>query len=92
MKIEVAPENLRLMLLAYGMEHPYRVLALEEIFQSLPGVDREKIKQMLDHLAAEGLVTKFSSRYCYNKSIPDELRRRIERLITPSGTIRTVGN
>ena len=90
-KTEVAPENLRLMLLAYGMEHPYRVLALEEIFHYLPGVDREKIRGILDGLATEGLLTKFSSRYCFNRSIPDELRRSIERALTPSGTLKVAG-
>jgi hypothetical protein len=86
--MEIAPETLRLKLISYGMEHPYRVLALEEIFQSLPGIHRDNIKQTLDLLAAEGLVTKFSSRYCFNRTIPAELRRYIERAITPSGTIR----
>jgi len=90
-KTGVAPENLRLMLLAYGMEHPYRVLALEEIFHSLPGVDRDKIKGILDRLATEGLVTRFASRYCFNRSIPEELRRHIERALTPSGTMKVVG-
>src|SRR6185295_7728330 len=87
---QVAPENLRLMLLAYGMDHPYRVIAQEEIFQSLPHVNREKIKEMLDRLAGEGLLTKFSSRYCFNKPFPADLSRSIERVITPSGTIRLV--
>ncbi len=88
LKMEIAPETLRLKLISYGMEHPYRVLALEEIFQSLPGIHRESIKQTLDILAAEGLLTKFSSRYCFNKSIPEDMRRYVERAITPSGTIR----
>lgn len=87
-RAQVASENLRLMLLAYGMDHPYRVIAQEEIFQLLPYVNREKIKEMLDHLAGEGLLTKFSSRYCFNKPIPTELSSSIKRVVTPSGTIR----
>jgi len=87
-RTQIAPENLRLMLLAYGMDHPFRVIAQEEIFQSLPHVNRETIKDMLDSLAGEGLLTKFSSRYCFNKPIPAELSRSVERTITPSGTVR----
>jgi len=89
-RYEVAPENLRLMLLAYGLNHPYRVITLEEIFQSLPHIHREKIKESLDQLASEGLLTKFSSRYCFNRPIPAEFRQLIERALTPSGTVRAV--
>lgn len=88
LRIEIAPESLRLMLLAFGMDHPYRVIAQEEIFHSLPHVNREKIKESLEDLAAEGLLTKFSSRYCFNKPIPAEVRRSMEQVITPSGTVR----
>jgi hypothetical protein len=87
-RIEMEPTSLRLLLLAFGMDHPYRVIAQEEIFHSLPHINREKIKESLDGLAAEGLLTKFSSRYCFNKPIPAELRRSIEQVITPSGTVR----
>lgn len=89
-KTQIAPENIRLILLAYGMGNPYRVIAQEEIFQSLPHVNREKIKEMLDQLAGEGLVTKFSSRYCFNKPMPAELGRSVERRVTPSGTVITI--
>ncbi len=85
-RTQIAPESIRLMLLAYGMDHPFRVIAQEEIFQSLPHVDRENIKEMLDHLATEGLLTKFSSRYCFNKP----LCASVEGVITPSGTIKIV--
>jgi hypothetical protein len=84
----IAPESLRLMLLAYGMDHAYRVISLEEISQSVPHVRRDDIRNGLEHLAQEGLVTRFSGRYCFNKAIPIELRQSIEKLITPSGTIR----
>jgi RIO-like serine/threonine protein kinase len=87
-RAEVAPEDLRLMLLAYGLDHPYRVIALEEILHSLPHIRREKAKEALDQLASEGLVTKFSSRYCFNKPIPAEFRQLIQQAITPSGTVR----
>jgi RIO-like serine/threonine protein kinase len=84
----IAPENLRLMLLAYGMDHAYRVVSLEEIAHSIPHVRRDEVRNVLEHLAQEGLVTRFSGRYCFNKGIPVELRQSIEKLITPSGTIR----
>lgn len=87
---QVAPENIRLMLLAYGLGNPYRVIAQEEIFQSLPHVSSEKIKEMLDQLAGEGLLTKFSSRYCFNKPLPAGLGRSVEQRITPSGTVITI--
>ena len=89
-KTQIAQENIRLMLLAYGIGNPYRVIAQEEIFQSLSHIDREKIKETLDQLAGEGLVTKFSSRYCFNKPMPAELGRSVDRRITPSGTVITI--
>jgi hypothetical protein len=85
---EIAPENLRLMLLAYGLENAYRVVTLEEIAQSIRYFRRDEIKNGLDHLFEEGLLMKFSGRYCFNKSIPNEIRNHIERSVTPSGTIR----
>ena len=88
----IAPENLRLILLAYGMNHAYRVLGLEEITQAIPHVKRDEVSDVLEGLAHDGLVTRFSGRYCFNKSIPTELRHNIEQLITPSGTIRRVAS
>lgn len=84
----VAPENLRLILLAYGMDHAYRVISLDEIAHFIPHVRRDDIREALENLAQEGLVTRFSGRYCFNKAISQELRHQIEHLITPSGTIR----
>ena len=84
----IAPERLRLMLLAYGMEHAYRVVSLEEIAHSIPYGRRDEVRRVLEELAQEGLVTRFSGRYCFNKAIPGELRQNIEEFITPSGTIR----
>jgi hypothetical protein len=84
----IGRENLRLMLLAYGMNHAYRIVSLDEIAHSIPHVRRDEVRSVLEDLAHEGLVTRFSGRYCFNKSIPAELRIDIERLITPSGTIR----
>lgn len=86
----IAPENLRLILLAYGMNHAYRVLGIEEISQAIPHVKRSEVCDVLEGLAHEGLVTRFSGRYCFNRSIPTELRHDIERQITPSGTIRRI--
>jgi hypothetical protein len=88
----IAPESLRLMLLAYGIDHAYRVVSLEEITHSIPHVIRDEVRDGLEHLAEEGLVERFSGRYCFNKIIPADLRRDIEQLITPSGTIRQINN
>lgn len=84
----IAPESLRLMLLSWGMDHSYRVISLEEIAHAIPHVSRDEVQTVLENIAQEGLVTRFSGRYCFNKAIPNELRHNIERLITPSGTIR----
>jgi hypothetical protein len=84
----IAPESLKLMLLAYGIDHAYRVVSLDEIAHSIPHAPRDEVREVLEFLAQEGLVTRFSGRYCFNKAIPVELRQDIERLITPSGTIR----
>lgn len=84
----IAPENLRLILLAYGIDHSYRVVSLEEIARAMPHIRRDEIQTVLDRLAREGLVTRFSGRYCFNKSIPAELQQDIDQFITPSGTIR----
>ena len=85
---EIAPENLRLMLLAYGIGHAYRVISLEEIAHTMPHVRKDVIRTGLDCLAEESLVTKFSGRYCFNRALPPELRQAVERAVTPSGTIR----
>jgi hypothetical protein len=85
---EIAPDNLRLMLLAFGIGHAYRVISLEEIANNIPHVRRDVIRTGLDRLAEESLVTKFSGRYCFNRTLPLELRRAVERAVTPSGTIR----
>jgi DNA-binding Lrp family transcriptional regulator len=87
-KGEVAPEVLRLMLLAYGLENAYRVITFEEIAHSLRAFRKDDIRNELDRLADEGLLMKFSGRYCFNKAIPNEVRNHIERTVTPSGTIR----
>lgn len=84
----IAQDSLRLMLLAYGVGHAYRVVSLDEIAHSIPHVKRDVVRNGLEDLAQEGLVTRFSGRYCFNKAIPIELRHNIERVITPSGTIR----
>ena len=85
---EIAPDNLRFMLLAFGIGHAYRVISLEEISNTMPHVRRDLIRTGLDRLAEESLVTKFSGRYCFNRTLPAELRRAVERAVTPSGTIR----
>jgi hypothetical protein len=84
----IAPDTLRLMLLSYGMDHSYRVISLEEIAHSMSHVRRDELENVLEGLAQEGLVTRFSGRYCFNIAIPIELRHHIDQFITPSGTIR----
>lgn len=85
---KVAPENLRMMLLAFGVDHAYRVISLEEIAHAIPHIKKEIIRNGLEQLAEEGLITRFAKRYCFNRPLSPELRRRVEQLITPSGTIR----
>ena len=87
-KQHIAPESLRLILLAYGMDHAYRVISLEEITHSIPHVRKDEVREVLEGLSQEGLVTRFSGRYCFNKSIPIELRHDIDQFITPSGTVK----
>ena len=82
------PEILKLMVLAYGMNHSYRVLGIDEIAQAVSHVKRDEVREVLERLAQEGLVTKFSGRYCFNKPIPVDLRHSVDESITPSGTIR----
>ena len=84
----IAPESLRLILLAYGIDHSYRVVSIDDIAHALPHVRRDEVREVLEHLAEEGLVTRFSGRYCFNKAVPRDLKESIEQLITPSGTIR----
>lgn len=87
---EVAPENLRLMLLAYGLDNAYRVVTLEEIAQSLPRIERDDIRKELNSLASEDLLMKFSGRYCFNKPIPVDIRRDIERMFRSNDTIKVL--
>jgi hypothetical protein len=84
----IAPAELRLMLLAYGLNHPYRVVNLDEISHAIEYVDRDRTREALELLAEEGLLTRFSGRYCFNRVIPTDLRRIVEKAISPSGTIR----
>ena len=80
MRREVAPETLRLRLLAYGLDNAYRVVTLEEITQSLRQFNRDQIRDELNRLADDGLLMKFSGRYCFNKAIPKEIRNHIRGL------------
>jgi hypothetical protein len=87
---KVAPEYVRPIVLGFGLRHAYRVLSLDEIAQEIPNVGRIELKQTLEQLANEGLVTRFSGRFCFNKAIPPNLRRHVESAITPSGNIRAL--
>ncbi|MFY9611116.1 MAG: hypothetical protein WAU45_21215 [Blastocatellia bacterium] len=84
----VAPDYLRLIVLGFGLNHAYRVLGFDEIAHGLPHLGRTQLKGTLENLAHEGLVTRFAGRFCFNKTIPPELRKRVESAITPSGTVR----
>jgi hypothetical protein len=84
----VPPGQLRLMLLAYGLSNPYRVVGLDEIANWIGHPDRPQVRHALEALAYEGLVTRFSGRYCFNRAIPTELRILAEQSFTPSGTVR----
>jgi hypothetical protein len=85
---KVAPENLRMMLLAFGVIHAYRVISLEEIAHAIPHVPKDFIRGGLELLAEEELITRFANRYCFNRPLPVELRQKVEQVVTPSGTIR----
>ena len=85
---EIAPENLRFLLLAYGMDNAYRIISLEEVAQALPQIPREQIQKGLDKLVEDGALSRFTRRYCFNKPLSKEIRRAIEGAVTPSGTIR----
>ena len=87
---KVSPEDIRLILLRFGLSHAYRVLGLDEIAQSIGYLRKEALREGLERLANEGLVTRFSGRYCFNKAIPPELRCSVESSVTPSGTMRAV--
>ncbi|HXG95156.1 MAG TPA: hypothetical protein VNN73_22660 [Blastocatellia bacterium] len=85
---QIAPEQLRFVILAYGIEHAYRIVSVEEVAHEIKHVRREEIRKELDRLAEEGLLTRFSGRYCFNRAIPDNLRRTIEQTVTTSGTLK----
>jgi hypothetical protein len=85
---KVAPEYVRPIVLGFGMRHAYRVLSFDEIAQEIPNVGRNELKETLEQLATEGLVTRFSRRFCFNKAIPPNLTRHVESAITPSENIR----
>jgi hypothetical protein len=87
---KVAPENVRPIVLSFGLRHAYRVMSFDEIAHEIPSVERNELKETLEQLANEGLVTRFSGRFCFNKAIPPNLRRHVESAITPSGRIRAV--
>jgi hypothetical protein len=63
-------------------------MTLEEIVRAIPHAGKKRIAEALEDLSREGLVTRFSKRYCFNKSLPRDLRADIKQAITPSGTIR----
>ena len=85
----ITPENLRLMLLAFGLSKAYRILTLDEIVHSIGQINREAVREALERLSEECLVTRFVGRYCFNRAIPPDLQRIIEKKVTHSGTIRT---
>ena len=86
----IEPEYIRLIVLGFGLSHAYRVLGVDEIVNALPHIGRKELKAALERLADEGLVTRFSGRFCLNRPIPGELRKDVEAAVTPSGTIRAI--
>ncbi len=86
----IEPEYTRLLALGFGLRHAYRVLSLGEIAASIRHVSLQDLKETLEQLASEGLLTRFSGRYCFNKAIPEELRNAVARAITPSGRVRSM--
>jgi DNA-binding GntR family transcriptional regulator len=74
----VVSSDLRLKLLSFGLQHPYRVVNLEEIAGAIGNLDRDQVKTALERLAQEGLVTRFSGRFCFNRPIPPGIRRTVE--------------
>jgi len=85
---KISTEQLRFMLLAYGLEHAYRVVGVDEVAQEVPHVKKGEIRAGLDQLADEGLVTRFSGRFCFNRAIPEDVRRLIEETVSTSGTMK----
>jgi len=83
-----AQNQLRMLLLAFGLNNPYRVVNLDEIAEAIGHFDREQLREGLEFLSAEGLLTRFSGRYCFNRMIPTEVRTAVERAVSSSGTVR----
>lgn len=84
----IASHHLRMTLLDYGIDNEFKVVTLDEISRAISHVDKELLREGLDQLAEEGLVTRFAGRYCFNKPIPMEDRQIVNRNMTSSGTIR----
>ncbi|HYV07257.1 MAG TPA: hypothetical protein VFB82_21865 [Blastocatellia bacterium] len=86
----IEPGYVRLLVLGYGLSHAYRVLAVDQIASGLPLVGRKELKEALERLADEGLVTRFSGRFCFNKQIPPEIKSKVDAAVSPSGTVKAV--
>lgn len=84
----IEPGYVKLLVLGYGLSHAYRVLGVDQIANGLPLVGRKELREALELLADEGLVTRFSGRFCFNKQVPPEIRTRVDEAVTPSGTVR----
>lgn len=84
----IEPEYVELLVLGYGLNHAYRVLGVDQIANGLPLVGRKELKEALERLADEGLVTRFSGRFCFNKQVPSEIRNKVDAAVTSSGTVR----
>ena len=81
---KITSENVELLLLGFGLANSFRVLSLEEVSRAMPKLTKESVRQALDHLADDDLVTRFAGRYCFNKEIPSQKRRSIEQLTATS--------
>ena len=88
---DVTQADLRLKLLSFGMNHPYRVVNLDEISASIGNSDKEMVKKVLEFMSAEGLVTRFSGRFCFNRPIPSDLRKMVEKASPLSRVTTAIG-
>lgn len=89
--VEIAPQDLKLRLLWFGLQHPFRVVNLEEIAAAVGNLDKDFVREALVRLSQEGLVTRFSGRFCFNRPIPPDLRKLVEQSFFPSRVTRAMG-
>ena len=80
----IQPEDLRLKLLSYGINNSYRIVNIDEIRRAVPGITKEDLEHGLALLVEEGLLTRFARRYCFNRPLPADVRRPVNRFVNQS--------